>query len=67
VEYIKKNGYSPTLREIAEGVNLKSTSTVHMYLEKLCRKGLLEINGKESRAIKVTGYSFVKVLDLPMV
>ena len=37
LEYIKKEilnkGYPPTVRDICEAVNLKSTSSVHSHLE----------------------------------
>lgn len=66
IEYIKKNGFSPTVREIAEGVGLRSISTVSFHLQSLCQKGFLEINSKEPRAIKVVGYKFVKIYDVPM-
>ena len=39
LDYIKdeilKRGYPPTVREIGETVNLKSTSSVHSHLETL--------------------------------
>ena len=34
-EEILKRGYPPTVREICETVNLKSTSSVHSHLETL--------------------------------
>ena len=67
INYIKLHGYPPTVREIGEGVNLKSTSTVHMHMLKLFTEGKLEsdvdseIGGLGSaRAIRVPGYKFVK-------
>ena len=33
-EYIQENGISPSVREICEGTNISSTSTVHRYLHK---------------------------------
>lgn len=32
-DYIKKHGYSPTVREIAEILDIKSTATVEGYLD----------------------------------
>ena len=37
-ENIKKNGYSPSIRDIRTALDIKSTSTVHTYLERLERK-----------------------------
>ena len=44
LEFIKSEilnrGYPPSVRDICEGVHLKSTSSVHAHLETLERKGL---------------------------
>jgi len=40
-DFIKTNGYSPTIREIGEAVGLKSTATVHGHIERLVAKGKL--------------------------
>ncbi|MER2057320.1 MAG: transcriptional regulator [Niallia sp.] len=37
--YINKNGYPPSYRQLADIVNLKSSSTVSMYLLKLKSAG----------------------------
>lgn len=63
VKYITKHGYAPSVREIAKGIGLKSTSTVHDYLKKLQEEGLIEIRGNSSRAIKISGYKFIKSSD----
>ena len=43
LDYIKeetlKKGYPPTVRDICEAVNLKSTSSVHAHLSTLERNG----------------------------
>ena len=38
---LKNDGYSPSVREICEAVNLKSTSTVQYHLNKLEKKGVI--------------------------
>lgn len=43
IEYIKRYGYAPSVREIAKGIGLKSTSSVHNQLIKLEQDGKLEI------------------------
>ena len=40
--YIKEHGYAPTVREICEMTNLKSTSSVQSYLCKMFEEGELE-------------------------
>ena len=52
--FIEKNGFAPSVREICEGVNLKSTSTVQYHLEKLIKSGLVQKNYKKSRALTVS-------------
>ena len=37
--YIHEKGFGPTVREIAEAVNLSSPSTVHVHLKTLEEKG----------------------------
>ena len=54
MDYIRRfseeNGYTPSVREIAQECGIKSTATVHSYLEKLQTKGFLNktINKKRS-------------------
>ncbi len=50
---LKQKGYPPSVREICTAVGLKSTSTVHGYLERLEKKGLLQKDPSKPRAIKV--------------
>lgn len=61
VEYIKKNGYAPTVREIGEAVSIKSTSNVVHHLIKLEDEGRIKMKDKAPRAIGLVGYEFVKV------
>ena len=62
INYIQKHGYPPTVREIGDGVGLKSTSTVQNHLTIMLDEGMIERDGKISspRAIRVPGYRFVK-------
>ena len=48
---IENEGYSPSIREIAEKVNLKSTSSVQHHLNNLIEKGLLSKKAKQSRTL----------------
>lgn len=56
-EYIKenilKNGYSPSIRDIRRDLDIKSTSTVHTYLEKLEKKGYIQKENGKSRTLRV--------------
>ncbi len=52
-EYVEFNGYPPSVREIAQGVDVKSTSTVHRYMAKLEEKGVIEKASLKTRAVKL--------------
>ena len=63
IAYISDHGYAPTTREIGEGVNLKSTSSVHAHLTRMFEEGVIETDTGIGvpRAIRVPGYEFKKV------
>lgn len=63
VGYIQKHGYSPSVREIGEGVGLKSASSVQTHLEKMFDSGELETDAGPGspRAIRVPGYQYTKI------
>lgn len=52
---IAGRGYPPSVREICKAVGLKSTSTVHAYLEKLEKDGFIVKDATKPRALKVVG------------
>lgn len=61
INYIKLNGYPPTVREICDRVGLASLSSVHSHLQKMDMLGMIELGDEGSpRAIRVPGYKFVK-------
>lgn len=53
-QFIDDNGFPPSVREIGERFEIKSTSTVHYYLEKLRELGLISQDAKKKRAFSVT-------------
>jgi len=53
IDTIKKEGFSPSVRDIKISLNIKSTSTVHAYLEKLEKKGYIQKEAGKSRTIRV--------------
>lgn len=61
IDYITENGFSPSAREIANGVGLKSASSVCNYLIDLERAGKIQTIPDTPRAIKLIDYEFVKV------
>ncbi len=50
---IMKDGYPPSVREIGQAVDLKSTATVHGYLEKLEKKGYIKKKDKKGRTLRL--------------
>lgn len=52
-QYIALHGYGPSIREIGEAVNLKSTATVHYHLQILSQAGLIQSGGGKKRTISL--------------
>lgn len=51
VQYIEENAYSPSVRDIAQGVGIKSTSTVQAHLKRLDEAGRIAYQQGKRRAI----------------
>ena len=62
LEYIKsqilERGFPPAVREICQGVNLKSTSSVHSHLETLEKNGYIRRDPTKPRAIEILDDNF---------
>jgi repressor LexA len=52
-QFQEANGYSPSIREIGESINVKSTSLVDYYLKQLEEMGYISREGRVSRSIRV--------------
>lgn len=52
--YIKKRGYSPTVREIGKLAGFKSTLTVQRHLVEMEIMGVIERQRSSSRALAIT-------------
>ena len=79
---VEEKGYPPSVREICSAVGFKSTSTVHSYLEKLEKSGMILKDPTKPRALRVVGgrkaypvnqdssrdyYSRKELVDVPIV
>ena len=53
IQFKSVNGYSPTVREIAQGVNTKSLNHVYSALEDLKVKEYITFKEKKTRTINV--------------
>lgn len=62
LEYLKNEilnkGYPPTVRDICEAVQLKSTSSVHSHLETLEKNGYIRRDPTKPRAIEIIDDNF---------
>lgn len=52
-DFIINNNYPPTIREIASGVNLSSSATVHAHLKNLEKKNYIKIANNKNRTIEL--------------
>ena len=62
LDYIKQEilnrGFPPSVREICNAVDLKSTSSVHSHLEKLEKNGYIRRDPTKPRAIEIVDENF---------
>lgn len=73
-QFQQKFGYSPTLREVAQSIGVKSPATIHEHIEMLIEKGFLARDEGVRRGIKIIDPAFTRglkpssehVLDLPL-
>jgi repressor LexA len=68
--YIGKNGFPPSIREIAKLMGLSSTATVHTHLQALKAKGYIKVNSskkRQSRAFEVTDEQSENLNKIPLV
>ena len=75
LEYIKSQilnkGYPPSVRDICEAVELKSTSSVHSHLETLEKNGYIRRDPTKPRAIEIIDDNFNlvrrEVVNVPII
>ncbi len=67
VDYIKNNGYPPSIRDICKGVGIKSTSTVHNHLKRLSELGRIEMKPGKRRAISVPALEQGSERKIPLI
>lgn len=52
-QFVDDNGYPPSFREICQKFDIKSTSTVHYYLNKMRERGLIVQESNKKRAFSL--------------
>ena len=66
-EQQQNRGYPPTIREIGDKFNLRSTGSVRDYLNALEKKGFINRNSRTSRGIEILkGNSTIKARRIPL-
>lgn len=56
-DFTRRNSYPPSVRDIQKGLSIKSTSTVHNYIERLAEKGVLNKSSGKSRSLRASSLS----------
>jgi repressor LexA len=62
-QYIQKNGFSPTLRDIANAMGLSSLATVHEHLQSMEKKGVIKKFQGAVRGLDVVEQKISAALD----
>ncbi|MDE7070480.1 MAG: transcriptional repressor LexA [Clostridia bacterium] len=57
-DFLDKNGYPPTVREICNNVGFKSTASAQYYLDKLEEQGEIRKGDNKNRAIEIVNKTF---------
>lgn len=55
IDYLRRNTYQPSIREIGKRFGIKSTKTVSEHLQALADKGYIEREASRSRAVRIVG------------
>lgn len=68
INYIKDNGLSPTVREVAEEFGFSSPATAHEHLQNLKDKGFIKIHPDEIRGLEPAKkiMSLSRSIELPL-
>ena len=69
IRFHRIHNVAPTVREIADGVGLKSPSSVHTYLADLKKQNLIDFPGHRARSIQLVGPRQMesRLVDVPVV
>jgi repressor LexA len=67
-DFLKKNGYAPSLREIGDNFKLSSPATIHAHIENLKSKGFLKTSYNAARSIELVPVdtSWAAAIELPL-
>ncbi len=66
-QFTDENGFPPSVREIASQFNIKSTSTVQYYLEKMKENGMIAHVENKKRAVVVNSKNRAQANFVPLI
>ena len=64
--FIENNGYSPTIRDICRDLKIKSTASAYYYLDKLNKRGLINMQSDKKRTLNLSEKS-VPAIKVPLI
>ncbi len=68
VDYVRRNTYQPSIREIGAEFGIKSTKTVSELLQSLADKGWIERDSSRSRGVRLLGLQLsADVVSVPYI
>jgi repressor LexA len=56
ITFVREHGYSPSIRDLCERMNLSSPATVHGHLRGLAARGLISMPSRQSRSMVLSPY-----------
>lgn len=66
IDFLKRNTYQPSIREIGKQFSIKSTKTVSEYLQAIADKGYIERDPSRSRGVRILDIDLApEVLQIP--
>ncbi len=66
-KFIQSHDYSPSYREIAEGMRLGSIATVAVHIDNLKEKGYLNKDFREARSLQLTPRWDERAFEIPLI
>lgn len=66
-QYIAREGFAPTLTEIAQGLGISSKGSMHRQVQALAEGGYIELHAGRKRGIQLTEESQESINSLPLI
>ena len=64
VDYVRRNTYQPSIREIGAEFAIKSTKTVSELLQSLADKGWIERDSSRSRGVRLLSLQLLSLIHI---